>query len=856
VASPLRWFRKNQKVMLIGFGVMLMIVFLLPWLFNSPGGGSGGSANDTVVARINGESVSERELDEERLMHIRTFNLLQQMQNQAASAAQARDMEFQPKARIFQPVSYDPNKPDETMRQLVFRRLALREAQQMGVVISDEAVYSYVSRLTGEFVSTVREIDSLTRQITNGIEFAPFREQIRKELMITQFDTATQVGLPPLPNLSRSYELFRKFNQRVECTVLEIPVADELNKITSEPTDSEIRELYAAGKDEYPGDPDEPGFKIGRQAAISYFKIDFQPFLQTAKNDVLPEDIEKKYQELVAEKSPLVTQSASAGDSLTTGFENRTDLPDAGQLPDSDDGVSSADDDAAPVPPKSDPGSLAPPRNDGQGSDSESGDPKSTEPAESGEAESGQPAEGAEPDSQEEGPGGGESADEPNEPNDDNQEDGNRLTTSARNSVHLASYRPARQEQQDPEPSTRESDPQAGETQDDLPENTGEDSAEAGEAAATQAPNAVPAAGDQAIQAGGADPQDVGEPAADEKEVEILPLEQVAEQIRELLASEPARANFERANQELAEAIGDYFTDYNIWKESDDEEDKPAPVDFEQVANDRRASYQELDMTLLSDFAQSSLGETVIYTQQPFMGRSEFLIPQPQRMANLLNERFTTLNPYQPLDLPTSGSDPETRYIIWIREKEMPQIPTFSEAKPQVIEFWRKRQAVQAALDRANQIAGQLSSASLKEKFPDTATDTGSFTWLNQLRDPTTGSVQVQVTDVNGVTQPGDEFMKMAFSLEPGQAGAAPNADRSAAYVIQVIDTDSRSEQEMREQFFSWYQLMQLRMDLAQQQNSQFNDPAITVHQQDIRSSAREYFGKLAEKYNVEFVSQ
>jgi hypothetical protein len=71
----------------------------------------------------------------------------------------------------------------------------------------------------------------------------------------------------------------------------------------------------------------------------------------------------------------------------------------------------------------------------------------------------------------------------------------------------------------------------------------------------------------------------------------------------------------------------------------------------------------------------------------------------------------------------------------------------------------------------------------------------GRFTWLNVPRnvpgqfDPRMS--EPQISFVNGVDRPDNEFMKVVFDgLEPGQTGVVPNQIRSAYYVVQVTERD------------------------------------------------------------------
>ena len=66
MAKPLRAFRKYQKQMLVFFGVLLMIAFVLGGVLTSlpsyTGGGGNGEPRDTIAVQWDGKKYSEDEL--------------------------------------------------------------------------------------------------------------------------------------------------------------------------------------------------------------------------------------------------------------------------------------------------------------------------------------------------------------------------------------------------------------------------------------------------------------------------------------------------------------------------------------------------------------------------------------------------------------------------------------------------------------------------------------------------------------------------------------------------------------------------------------------------------------------------
>ena len=62
------------------------------------------------------------------------------------------------------------------------------------------------------------------------------------------------------------------------------------------------------------------------------------------------------------------------------------------------------------------------------------------------------------------------------------------------------------------------------------------------------------------------------------------------------------------------------------------------------------------------------------------------------------------------------------------------------------------------------------------------------------------GFGQPSPSQVEGIEQAGDAFMRAVFALSPGEAGVAPNNSHSRVYVVRVI-AQSPSDDLLREQF-------------------------------------------------------
>ncbi len=151
----------------------------------------------------------------------------------------------------------------------------------------------------------------------------------------------------------------------------------------------------------------------------------------------------------------------------------------------------------------------------------------------------------------------------------------------------------------------------------------------------------------------------------------------------------------------------------------------------------------------------------------------------------------------------------DKRFAYWKIANIPSKVPEFKEVKEQVVEALKFETARPLAERRAKELADlvkaekkpmtQVMEGQTVNNLPDGPTiivqKTGRFTWLNVPRNiPMQFNQQMpepQISVVNGVERPDNEFMKYVFNeLSPGGIGVVPNQIRSAYYVVQVTERD------------------------------------------------------------------
>ncbi|MDG2014666.1 MAG: hypothetical protein P8J33_14260, partial [Pirellulaceae bacterium] len=272
--------------------------------------------------------------------------------------------------------------------------------------------------------------------------------------------------------------------------------------------------------------------------------------------------------------------------------------------------------------------------------------------------------------------------------------------------------------------------------------------------------------------------------------------EELSKILRRELARVPANNAMATALTEAGGDIADFGSDLNAYETTkegpiEERELEPEPIDLEQIARDYKLQLQETDLVDYDVLRKQPLGELGVTIQRVFYGR-----PFQDRigLAEYLFGNYFQLDEWVPENLMEYGTN--NQHIVVFIEKEDTRLRTFDEAREDVEEFWRRRQAVALAKEAADDVAVNVNNAgtNLAEQFPTDAKPVGEFSWN------TTGQLYPVL---DGEVQTGPEFMETAFELELNKAGVAANATNEQVYVIQVTAIDNRSEEELQELFFN-----------------------------------------------------
>ena len=853
MSSPLRWFRRNQKVMMVFFGVGLMAIFGLGTAFMAINPADLGRTRDNpVIAKWKGGDIHKDDLLAMRYRHFDVIRFIEGLQEYAAAK---KGDNFRPMAApirsIAQGGDFDPQMVDE---QLIERFLLAKRAEEEGMVVSDGMVEDYLALLAGNEPVSRNEMVAINKQMNQTASIENVFRRLKVELAAEQMRQFTVAALPVFPNPTEAMEHYGRTTRRVGCEV--VPISVDVSAVTEKPTSAEIKKIYDEGKYRFP-DPvsNDPGFKVGRKVKVQYLLADLNTFLANEMNEITDKMVQEEYQRLVETQDPTVMEVVPSGLAPALMPEKIGDRPPV--VPD-DQG-----DDQAPKP---DVGDESKDGADGDQENEDAGDGGANE----GDPEN-KPAVGTDnvTSNEDQSAEGGNVNDSPADSNGSKQNDESDSTgnTSGGNDQTFAltkqqTFVSLIQEESQKGKGENEKAKENEETEQETGSSTpadskqqeGSGSNEENDVEAQQKPPAEQGSGSEATeeddsnqdqktdesqaepgQSGtgskestesgqGADPtsqtetEDAPPVMADEKEPEkrVRPLVDVADQIKRSMARQPATDAIKEAMRKAEAILGDYRYRYAKWEfaeeTGDTDVEKPEPFDGAAVVEELKnmapqgkyvLEFGETGLVGLDELEKEKVGSILVPQMYYDQGRPrQTLAP----LARIIFGRYhdaTLFDPAQENDF-NSGST----YQYWISEKQDAYVPEIAEAEPEIIKYWQRQRAIEKAMEQAKSIADEINQAGVtltQSEHSGKAVSTGDFSWFNTMSGRPTFSQPL------GVVNAGNDFMEVVFGLKPNEAGVALNETKDTVYVVQMIKApqsiEIAGEEYLKDQFFKFKQV-------------------------------------------------
>ncbi len=738
MASPLNWFRRNAIWIMVPVGIFCMAFFGLGAVFEQFATDirTGGTRENPVLATWKNGTYTRNQISKWTQRHFGMSRLLRGLEEYGRSE---REDEYVSLVMPLTPIQ--DGQQDYIDEQVISRHLMAEKAREEGLLVSDAMITDYLSMSAGGATVTPQVIKDVNREVNGGrVPMAAIRQQMEVELLSQKMMLLSNSGLPRVPNLTESVEHFGKTARKIECQVIPVSVSDYVDDSLS-PTQSELRAIYEDGKLEFRDPSGEmPGFKMPRRLKMQYFAANFESFLTKVSADLTDKEIQAQYDELVEQESDLVMEIIP-GEELDDTPAVETGNDDAAKESD----AQSADesDDPAPVP------STETPDNSINVTGTRKFHFVSTRAQEG----------------QEEAEGGSEGDAEVPQADADNE------ATDTSESVETTTTETATTETKTTETETPEVKSEAapaGADGDSLKQESAE-----GNPADEDSDNEAGGLVDMLNSADKSDQSDdddaaIGPLLGDEEEKVVKrakPLKEVADVIRRQLKGADATEAMRVALVTAETQVETYNQQLLLWDNST-EKPKPEAPDFQAIADNNGLRLGETELVNNDELRETELGKTLNFTQRSV-----------DRLADIIFDRYNTTDVYAP----TTYSDPTKAFVYWATEKRDTEVPALADCKDKVVSFWRQQKAFEKATEAAQAIAAKAGAdKALTDIDPDKAGPTGEFSWF-QARGRRT-----QFSSPIGVELAGEAFMEMAFSLQQGEAGVAPNTRRDIVYVIQA----------------------------------------------------------------------
>jgi hypothetical protein len=793
MASPFSIFRKNQKAAMAALTIMLMVAFSIGGVLSySEMFGPAGQSD--AVARTRYKTYHAADLD--RMMQSRRLatNFIELARSRAAKlpgnlSPSALDPRF---ARPFGSFA-----PGEVMRA----RVLADQAKRMGLVISDKAVMDYIATAVLEFVNLIRQFNpSATGELT-GEDYAvilkelaggkddsrPIPESrvidaIRTELLVGKLHEMFSRNVQLTP--AQRWEFFLRLNRKVKAEVLPIKAEDMIGQVEN-PSESELKTFFEKHneREAVPGSP-EPGFKVPAKAALQYFVADYEKFYEVAEVSVTKEDIEKEYEK---------------NKDTEYRWQNLGGNSDLDDLPIDDKPKAETEKPKTDAPktdaPKTDPPKTETPKTDAPPKGEEPAKPEAKKPDEKKPED--KPAEPKKPESD-------KSSDaEPKKPadNPDSKKSGSLLralpalaltgSDAWTRGIHglplfsaILSDDPAEEKKPGNEPAK---DPAEKKPADDEKAPEKKPTAEGDDKAKPEGATdpAAPASGVAGVKFPASPPLPISEEnllpltIKEGPSPKYSPLWKVEKDIRKKLAEQRVSDKIKKAFEQIREQMDAYLVAYTNWEFS--KKNEPKPLDYQGMAKTYGLTLHETPLvTALQVSKMPDLGGAMV-AREP-----------------LVAVLFSGLRVYQAR---TAQDTKGNQYLVWKTKDEKSYVPKLDDKaiRDEVVHAWKMIKARTLAEKKAEELAKQAETAkqSLADLFgkkPDMkVTETNEFSWM------TTGTaggfdfnrnMQPTMSEVQGVDEPGEAFMKKVSEMNVGDVGVALNQPETIAYVIRVTRVD------------------------------------------------------------------
>jgi len=741
MASPFAIFRKHERILMATVGLMAILAFVFLGNIGQQDPGSNQGRNPVVATTKYGKVTAAE---------------LQWMQRQKQVANSLLQFAVFQRTGQFIQDYFDQPTPDKVIDTMILAR----KAADLGMYIGDDEITRFLRRESGDrlkaddYANILRQFNEAQRgRDGRVINKSQLYDILRTQLMCRHMQEMCFTGLESTP--AERWDEYSKLRKRVSANVVPVLVADHLSKI-NDPSDAKLTEFYDKYKDvvAQPGLP-TPGFRIPPKVQLAYFKADIEQFKKEVT--ITDEEVAAYYEKNKA-MFPYRENRVIDDEPKDKPAETKSDA-DAKATDEKPTGEKPADEKPA----------------DGGASDAKSEE---------------KPSEEKKP----EEPKADAAADAPKQSADAQAIDSQAIAQDVdlcqdkSADEKAATDKPAADAPAD-KPAT-----EAAKTEDATK------AADAAKADAGKAPGGDAKSNDFGISdlkldsAKLAPPADVEpldvrdvlpEDVRDGPNPEHEPLWRVEKEIREQLSTEKAMEQITKTFAGLEEKMRRYSTELNKWEARKEEKNppkEPAPLDFAALAAEAHVTTETTGLVNVLEFSKlPGIGESFVTGSSSMLWQIMF-------------------GPGQLFATKTSEDRDGNQYLSWKTKAEATRVPELKEIHADVVRAWKMIEARKPAREHAEALAEQarrdkITLADLAKKDTLPLEETGLFSWLTRgLAPDGFNQTPPRLTEVRGVEDAGNDFMKVVMDLPLDGIGVAPNNPESIFYVVQVTAFDPPTE--------------------------------------------------------------
>ena len=287
--SPFEVFRRNLAPLMVFLTGLAIFAFVVLPVLDQYMRQNQGTGEQQVMATFDGQELTRARIEGFNRNHRMTYEFLVELGQRTTKSG--RDIQRAIPAGI-------NSQPSEQGAIRTFEFAS--QAAKQGFALSDSQLLQWLQEYCGDLYNEA-ELNALARKLSNNQMSLRFvQEQLRMHMLAQVFATQGNAGLNVITP-DQLWASFLKFNQKANVETYEFLVSDFVSKVTEEPSESELSDLFEEGKERFPStQSEEPGFRRRYAASFQYVSGSAETFLADEISKLTDEEVKAEYERRVA----------------------------------------------------------------------------------------------------------------------------------------------------------------------------------------------------------------------------------------------------------------------------------------------------------------------------------------------------------------------------------------------------------------------------------------------------------------------------------------------------------------------------------------------------------------------------